>query len=123
MEQRKKADTNFIQICKNVLSRVNICTVSLIVLIIYAVVAALLCIFLFKANAIAICAMVVLEALLATCLSRIPLWIHGVVFAAQIVAGIFASKIVMMILIAVIYLISIIFLNIWINYGKNKLSK
>ena len=46
---------------------------------------------------------VVLEALLAALLNRIPLWIHGLVVVAQIACGAYFGKLVFMILMAVLY--------------------
>ena len=45
----------------------------------------------------------VLECLLAALLNRIPLWIHGLVFVGEIVAGAFFGKLVFMILMALLY--------------------
>ena len=46
---------------------------------------------------------IVLEGLLAALLNRIPLWVHGLVFVGQIVAGVVFAKLIFMILMAVIY--------------------
>ncbi len=52
-------------------------------------------------------AIFILETLLAVCLSQIPLWIHGLVVIAQIVAGIVTSRTVFMLLMAVIYVCAV----------------
>lgn len=46
---------------------------------------------------------VVLEALLAALLAKIPLWVHGLFFIGQIVAGAFFGKVLFMVLMALIY--------------------
>ena len=46
---------------------------------------------------------VVLEAALAALLAKIPLWVHGLFFIGQLVAGAFFGKIVFMLLMALIY--------------------
>ncbi len=46
---------------------------------------------------------IVLEGTLAALLNRIPLWIHGLVFVGQIVAGVFFHKLIFMVLMAVVY--------------------
>ena len=50
---------------------------------------------------------IVLEGVLAALLNRIPLWVHGLVFIGQIVAGVFFGKLIFMILMAVMYALSI----------------
>ena len=60
--------------------------------------------------------MVVLEAALGACLNKMPLWIHGLVFIAEIVLGIMASQVVFMILMVFIYVLAIAFLFIWTNH-------
>jgi hypothetical protein len=44
-----------------------------------------------------------LEGVLAALLNRIPLWVHGLVFVGQIVAGVVFHKLIFMILMAVAY--------------------
>ena len=51
----------------------------------------------------AVGAFVVLEALLAALLAKIPLWVHGLVFIGEIVAGAFFGKVLFMVLMALIY--------------------
>ena len=45
----------------------------------------------------------VLECVLAALLNKIPLWVHGLVFVGQLVAGAFFGKLVFMILMALLY--------------------
>jgi len=97
-------------------SRDNLPLISLIVLGIYALVAILVSGFVLQINFVVVCAMVVLEAALGACLNKIPLWIHGLVFIAEIVLGIMASQVVFMILMVFIYVLAIAFLFIWTNH-------
>lgn len=46
---------------------------------------------------------IVLEGFLAALLNRIPLWVHGLVFVGEIVAGVVFGKLIFMILMAVVY--------------------
>ena len=85
----------------------------LIVLGLFAIVSIVVSIAVLHVGPVVACAMVVLEAALAACLNRIPLWIHGLVFIAQIVIGIMASQLVFMILMAFVYVIAIAFLFAW----------
>ena len=87
--------------------------ICLAVLGVYTIVAVLVSHFALLIPVVATCAIAILEALLAAFLNRIPLWIHGLVFIAQIVAGIIASNVVFMILMALVYALSTIFLFIW----------
>lgn len=85
----------------------------LIVLGLFAIVSIVVSIVVLHLSPIIACVMVILEAALAACLNRIPLWIHGLVFIAEIVIGIMASQLVFMILMAFVYVISIAFLFAW----------
>lgn len=58
-----------------------------------------------------VCIIVVLEAGLAVCLHDVPIWLHGLVIIAQLVAGILCGNTVFIILCAVIYLFGIITLR------------
>jgi len=62
---------------------------------------------------VAVCVIVVLEAFMAACLSRIPLWIHGLVIIANVIIGIMASKVVFMVLMVLIYIFCVALLYIW----------
>lgn len=104
-------------------SRENLPLLVLIALAIFTVVAIVVSTVVLKLPVVAVCVIVVLEAALAACLNRIPLWIHGLVFIAQIVCGVMATQVVFMVLMAFIYVFSIVFLFIWSNNGSSKLSK
>ena len=62
---------------------------------------------------VAVCTIVILEALLAACLNRIPIWVHGLIVIAEIVAGIVFGKIVFMVLMAVVYVTAVTLLYMW----------
>ncbi len=97
-------------------SKDNLPLLSLIVLGIYALVAILVSGLVFQIGFVVVCVIVVLEAALAACLNRIPIWIHGLVFIAHIVLGITASQIPFMVMMVFIYVLSITFLYIWANH-------
>ena len=100
---------------KDFFSRENLPMIVLICFCVFAIVAAVVSVFAFSINPIIACVMVILEAALAACLNRIPIWIHGLVFIAQIVCGIMASQIPFMVFMAFIYVFAIVFLYIWAN--------
>ncbi len=57
---------------------------------------------------VSVCIIVILETLLAALLGPIPIWVHGLIIIAQIVAGIVAGKLIFMILMVVIYIAAIV---------------
>lgn len=60
-----------------------------------------------------VCTIVILEALLAALLRRIPLWIHGLVAIAEIVVGVLCAKAVFMILMTIVYVLAVALLFVW----------
>ena len=56
---------------------------------------------------------VVLEVLLAVCLHRIPVWIHGLIVIGQIAAGMAFSYLPFMILMVIEYIAAILVLYFW----------
>lgn len=66
-----------------------------------------------KVPLVSVCTIVILEALLAALLNKIPIWVHGILVIAQIVAGIIFGKAVFMILMAVVYVAAILLLYLW----------
>ncbi len=115
METKNKKSLQTIDL-KRFFSKENLPLLSLICLGIFALVALIVSIAVFKVNVIAACLIVIMEAGLAACLNRIPLWVHGLVFIAQIVCGIMASQVPFMVLMAFIYVFAIAFLFIWANH-------
>lgn len=65
----------------------------------------------FHIPAAAVCVMVVLEAALAVCLHDVPIWLHGLVVVAQIIAGALCGKAVFMLLCALMYVAAILSLR------------
>ena len=98
---------------KSILSKENLPLFCLIILGIYAIVAIVISCLVLDISPIIACVMVILEAGLGACLNRIPIWVHGLVFIAQIVCGIISSQVPFMILMVIIYILSIAFLYIW----------
>ncbi|MCR5580842.1 MAG: hypothetical protein K6F66_04575 [Pseudobutyrivibrio sp.] len=101
---------------KDIFTKDNLPLIFLVCLGIFAVVAIVVSGVAFHINFVVACLMVILEAALAACLNRIPIWIHGLVFIAQIVCGIMASQIPFMVLMAFVYVLSIAFLFVWSNH-------
>ena len=52
---------------------------------------------------VAMCMLVILETALAVFLHHAELWLHGVVIPAEVIAGILCSKILLVVLCAVVY--------------------
>ena len=52
---------------------------------------------------VAMCMLVILETALAVFLHHAELWLHGVVILAEVIAGISCSKILLVVLCAVVY--------------------
>lgn len=81
-----------------------------VLLVAYAIVALALILTSYMAleiPVVAVGAIVILETLLATLLNKTPLWIHGLIGIAQIIAGICFGKVVFMILMVVVYAIAV----------------
>lgn len=58
-----------------------------------------------------VCVIVLIEAALAVCLHDVPIWLHGLVVIAQIVAGILCGATVFMVLCALVYIAGILALR------------
>lgn len=57
---------------------------------------------------IPVCVIVAIEGALAACLHDVPIWLHGLVIIAQIVAGVLCGATVFMVLCALIYVVGIL---------------
>ncbi|MBR5638083.1 MAG: hypothetical protein IKW81_14285 [Pseudobutyrivibrio sp.] len=101
---------------KSYFCKENLPLISLVWLVVFSIAAIIVSCVCFNINVVIACVMVVLEAGLSACLNRIPIWIHGLVFIAQIVCGIMASQLPFMVLMAFIYVFAIVFLFIWANH-------
>lgn len=62
---------------------------------------------------VAVCIIVILDAVIAACLNRIPVWVHGLVVIAQIVVGIVFAKTLLMVLMSVVYVAAVALLYFW----------
>ncbi len=100
---------------RDLFSKDNLPLFCIVGLAVFAVVAIVVSAVAFDINVVIACIMVLLEAGLAACLNRIPIWIHGLVFISQIVIGIIASQVPFMIIMAFIYVFAIAFLYVWSN--------
>ena len=79
--------------------------------IVAALAVILISILVLKVSAVPVCVMVVIEAALAVCLHDVPIWLHGLVVIAQVIAGILTGRTVLMLLCIAIYLIGILALR------------
>lgn len=59
-----------------------------------------------------VCVIVLIEAAIAVCLHDVPIWLHGLVVVAQIVAGILCHNILLVVMCVVIYLLGILTLKV-----------
>lgn len=59
-----------------------------------------------------VCVIVLIEAALAVCLHDVPIWLHALVVAAQIVAGILCHNVILVAMCVVIYLLGILTLKV-----------
>ncbi|MDD6307640.1 MAG: hypothetical protein PUA75_12025 [Clostridiales bacterium] len=85
-------------------------------LILFGVIVAVLLVILvsiitLKMPVVPICVIVLIEAALAACLHDVPIWLHGLVVIAQIVAGVLCGVTVFMILCALVYIAGILSLR------------
>ena len=61
---------------------------------------------------VAVCSIVVIETLLAACLHNLPIWLHAVVIAAEILSGVIFERALFMGIEAVLYLAAIFALKV-----------
>ena len=85
-------------------------------LVMFAVIIAALAVILIsilgiKIPVVAVCLIVLLEAGIAVCLNNEPIWLHGLVVVAELIAGALCSKLLFMVLCAAIYVVSILALK------------
>lgn len=65
----------------------------------------------FKIPVVTICIVILIEAALAACLHDLPIWLHGVVMAAELILGIAVHQIIFMVLADLCYLAAIFLLK------------
>lgn len=85
-------------------------------LILFGVIVAVLLVILvsmitLQMSVVPVCVIVVIEAALAVCLHDVPIWLHGLVIIAQIIAGVLCGATVFMVLCALIYVVGILALR------------
>ena len=59
------------------------------------------------------CVLVLLEAGLAVCMQKVPIWLHAVVVIAQVIVGVFFGTAMFLLFCAVFYMVGILALNVW----------
>ena len=79
--------------------------------IVAALIVILVSILAIRIPVVPVCIIVLLEMGLAACLHDVPIWLHGLVVIAEIVAGAFCAKVVFMIMCAALYVIGILALK------------
>lgn len=67
--------------------------------------------FVLKIPVVAVCVILLLNVGIACCLHHEPVWLHGVLLIAELVAGILCKKIVFILLCIVIYVVAILVLK------------
>lgn len=88
---------------------------ALFAVIVAALLVILISILALKLPVVSICIMVLIAAGIAVCLQNEPIWLHGLVVLAEIVAGILCGKTVFMILLAALYVVGILVLKLLRN--------
>lgn len=86
---------------------------SIALLCIMAIVVNLVAALALKLSIVPVCLLIILEAGMAVCLHHVELWVHGLVVIAQIVAGVFAHQVILMVLCAVIYIFALVVLQVF----------
>ena len=66
---------------------------------------------------------IIIEAGLAYCLHRVPLWMHVVVIVAELALGIFTKNVVLLILGAALYFAGVIVLGFWLRQNTRVAKK
>ena len=84
--------------------------IYVILIMILATISILLGILVLDLSPVGVCGIVILEALLASLLNRMQLWIHGLIAMSQIVAGIITDKPAFMIIMVLFYSACTVFL-------------
>ena len=80
----------------------------LIITVILLIATVLVGILVLKINPVVVCALVVLEAVLAALLGKIQLWIHGLIFIGQLTVGFIAKNPVFMACLLAVYVSAVV---------------
>ncbi len=67
-----------------------------------------------------VCLLIILEAGMAACLHKVELWKHGILLAAQIVAGIIIGRVPLVIVCVIAYVAATVALQFISKHEKNK---
>lgn len=65
-----------------------------------------------KENVVPVCIIMILEAAIAVMLHKAELWVHGVLLVAEIIAGVIAGNVPLMIFCAIVYVAATVALQI-----------
>ncbi len=90
----------------------NKCFLSLLAYAVVVIAVIIVSTMVFDIPVVAVCSIVVLETLLASCLHNLPVWLHGVVIIAEIVCGVIFDRLIFMIMEAALYLVAIFALKV-----------
>lgn len=85
----------------NLSDKKMVMTIAAFAVIVAAMVVIGVCVF--HIPVVAMCLLVILETVLAVFLHHAELWLHGAVILAEVIAGILCSKILLVVLCAVVY--------------------
>ncbi len=96
--------------------------IALILYIIFAVVVFVISAFALKVSIVTVAFIVLIQAGLAVCMHKAPLWLHVVVIAAELALGIFTKNVILMILAALLYFGGVVVLSFWFR-GNTRREK
>lgn len=87
--------------------------IALFGIIVAALAVMLMGILVWKLPVVPVCIFVLLEAGLAVCLQNLPVWLHGAVLIVQLIMGLLFGNGMFILVCAIYYVVSILFLSIW----------
>lgn len=86
--------------------RIAICSFAVITIIMI-----LLGIMMCELPVVMVCSIVILETLIAVCLHNLPIWVHVMILAAEVTAGILCTQLVFIVLACIVYATAILALH------------
>ena len=89
--------------------------IALILYVILAVVVFVISAFALKIPIVTVALIVLIQAGLAVCMHKAPLWLHVVVIVAELALGIFTKNVVLLILAALLYFGGVVVLSFWFH--------
>ena len=93
-------------------------TIAIVAFVVAVLILVLISIFGLKEFVVPVCGLIILEAGMAACLHKVELWKHGVMLAAQIVAGIIISRVPLVIVCVIAYVAATVALQFIANNEK-----